>query len=243
MLITGVAGEIGTAIAELYNKNGFVVIGVDSIQTSSKFVDQYIQQDICELLTQPSAKENFSNTLMTIVDANPLKALVNNAALQIVKPAIDCTYEDQLNTFQTNLFAPHVLVQICCEALRKSKGSIINVASVHASATKKDFSLYAASKAALISLTRSLAIELGPEVRVNSISPAAIDTKMLVEGLGGDKQLLSQLNDCHISGRIGHPNEIAELIYFLTSDKSGFITGCDYPIDGGVLSKLLDPGN
>lgn len=243
MLITGVAGEIGAATAKLYKNKGYDVIGVDNKEVSTKYIDKFIQQDISELLTSDNAKNKFNESLLAVTNVCPLKVLVNNAALQIVKPAIDCEYADQLATFQVNLFVPHLLSQLCYEELQKNEGTIINVASVHASATKKEFSLYAASKAALISLTRSLALELGPKIRVNSVSPAAIETEMLKDGFKGNKQLISKLGDCHISKRIGKPEEVAELIYFLSSDKCRFITGCDYRIDGGVLSKLLDPDN
>lgn len=241
VVVTGVAGEIGTACAKLYREKGFYVIGIDIDSPEEDIADTFIGIDLKEFVASDKARNKLSNSLHHLNVNHPVYTLVNNAALQIVKPFADLDYEDQLSTFQVNLFAPMELSRICYSMLKDSCGSIVNVASVHARATKKQFSIYASSKAALVSITKSLAMEYGPEIRVNCVSPAAIETSMLIEGFSGNKTGISDLKNCHISQRIGKPSEVAELIYFLSSDLAGFITGSDYSIDGGVLAKLFDP--
>jgi NAD(P)-dependent dehydrogenase (short-subunit alcohol dehydrogenase family) len=86
-----------------------------------------------------------------------------------------------------------------------------------------------------------MAIEFGNDIRVNSISPAAISTQMLKEGFVGKSEMYKKLNIMHPVGRIGEPIEVAELSLFLSSDKAKFINGANFEIDGGISSRLYDP--
>jgi NAD(P)-dependent dehydrogenase (short-subunit alcohol dehydrogenase family) len=129
----------------------------------------------------------------------------------------------------------------------KGGGAIVNVSSVHAVATSKDISAYAASKGGLLALTRAMAIEFAPvNVRVNAILPGAVDTPMLRAGLGRDHagggsidQRLENLARNTVSGKIGKPEEIANAIYFLSdSNQSSFMTGQALIVDGGATARL-----
>jgi NAD(P)-dependent dehydrogenase (short-subunit alcohol dehydrogenase family) len=119
------------------------------------------------------------------------------------------------------------------------------VSSVHAIATSKNIAAYATTKGGLLALTRALAIELAP-IRVNAVLPGAVDTPMLRSGLqrghlqGDDTEdLVKELENKHIMGRIGKPSEIAEAIYFLSDrDRSSFMTGQALVIDGGATARL-----
>jgi NAD(P)-dependent dehydrogenase (short-subunit alcohol dehydrogenase family) len=170
-----------------------------------------------------------------------LAALINNAAVQIVKPSAALTTDDWNRTLNVNLLAPFLLTQALLDELTASHGAVVNISSIHAMQTKPGFVAYATSKAALNGLTRSLAVDLGGRVRVNSICPAAIDTPMLREGFAGREESFDRLAQMHPAGRIGEPAEVAALAVFLASDASAFMTGADIAIDGGIGARLRDP--
>ncbi len=123
----------------------------------------------------------------------------------------------------------------------------MNVSSVHAIATSANIAAYAASKGAMLALTRALAIELASNnIRVNAVLPGAVDTPMLYSGLSrghlqGDNvlDLVEQLGSKHVIGRVGQPQEIAQAIYFLADQsRSSFMTGQGLVVDGGATCRL-----
>ena len=125
--------------------------------------------------------------------------------------------------------------------LRAARGSVVNIVSIHARLTKAGFSLYAATKGGLEALTRALALELAPEVRVNAVAPAATDTPMLRAGFGKDVRGLRRLGEYHPLGRIATPQEVAQAALWLASDKASFVTGAVLDVDGGMGALLHDP--
>ena len=146
------------------------------------------------------------------------------------------------DVMNTNLTAPFALTQALLPALRAARGCVCNICSVHASLTKAGFSAYAASKGGLLTLTRQLAVELGPSgVRVNAVSPAATDTPMLRAGFAGNEAALRALGAYHPQGRIATPREVAEAVAFLASDAASFVNGACLAVDGGIGSRLYDP--
>ena len=149
-------------------------------------------------------------------------ALINNAAVQIVKPMEMLTTEDWISTLNVNLLAPFLLTQALLKELEAAAGAVINISSIHATQSKPEFAAYATSKAALNGLTRNLAVELGGRVRINAICPAAVTTPMLLEGFAGREVALDRLAQMHPAGRIGEPREVAALAFFLVSDAAGF---------------------
>jgi NAD(P)-dependent dehydrogenase (short-subunit alcohol dehydrogenase family) len=167
--------------------------------------------------------------------------LINNAAVQILKPSGQLTLDDWQHTLNINLLAPFLLAQALLPELEKAKGSVINIASVHAVATKPEFVCYATSKAALVGLTKSMAVDLGPRVRINAICPAAVATPMLRAGFEGRKDAFEELSRMHPLGRVASPDEIAGVALFLASSQAGFITGTSIYVDGGICSRLHDP--
>ena len=140
-----------------------------------------------------------------------------------------------------NLTAPFRLSQAFLADLEAARGTILNIGSVHARATKPEFAAYATSKAALHGLTRALAVDLGDRVRVVCLAPAAISTPMLMAGFEGHEAAFKSLEACHPAGRIGQPDEVAKAALFLTGPDAGFATGTTFWLDGGVLSRLHDP--
>ncbi len=151
------------------------------------------------------------------------------------------TRDDWQRTLNVNLLAPFFLTQALVGVLAEAGGSVVNISSIHASLTKRQFVAYATSKAALSAMTRSMCLELGQRFRVNAIEPAAIETEMLKKGLVPIEGAYETLKDYHPAGRIGCPNEVARATVWLCSDESDFINGACVQIDGGISNILHDP--
>jgi NAD(P)-dependent dehydrogenase (short-subunit alcohol dehydrogenase family) len=239
-LVTGAAGGIGEAICKVFSVAGYTVIGVDRRKVKPEPSYSLLHFDISQLRHDTPERTEFYQCVEELCSGR-LDALVNNAAIQIVKPIEQIVPADWDETLDTNLLAPFWLIQRFLPALRAVRGSVINIASIHAVATKAEFTTYATSKGALVTLTRVLAIELAPKVRVNAVLPAATDTPMLRAGFDDNLAGLQALGAYHPLGRIARPEEVAQVALFLASPQASFVTGATYRVDGGIGSCLHDP--
>jgi len=239
-LITGAIGGIGQALCEEFTNSGYFVIGTDQILGNCK-CNKFIQIDINEFLSENQKKSPNFELLFDLIAEKGLDVLVNNAAIQILGGTEDITLEDWQNTLNTNLLSPFFTTQVLLKYLESKNGSVINIGSVHARATKPGFVCYATSKSALVGLTNSMAVDLGPRIRVNGINPAATATTMLLEGFKGKEDQYADLADKHPLKRIAEPSEIAKSALFLASDDAQFITGTCLELDGGIGRRLHDP--
>lgn len=241
-LVTGAAGGIGVAIVELFRRQEWEVIVVDRAQVIPE-ASLAIQADLARVeeieRICAQVRERFSR----------LDALVNNAAEQIVKPLSETTPQEWDEVMAINVRAPYLLTSKLYVLLKHVKGSIVNVASIHALATSRGMAAYAASKGALVALTRSMAVEFAQDgVRANGVLPGAVDTPMLAAGLrreflaaagssGGTP--LETLATHHPLGRVGRPEEIAQAVGFLAdTERSSFMTGQMLIVDGGAYAQL-----
>jgi len=243
VLITGANGGIGRAAVLEFSQRGWDVIGVDRDPLGFDFPKKglFLQADI----SQP---DNVDEIFSQVAEAyKKLDALVNNAAIQVAKPLIETTLEEWDALMDINLRAVFYSVQQAYPLLKVAKGAIVNVSSVHAVATSADIASYAASKGALLALTRAMAIEFAKdEVRVNAILPGAVDTPMLEAGLsrghvsgGSLEDRKADLARKHVIGRVGTPQEIAKAIVFLAdNEQSSFMTGQPLIVDGGATIRL-----
>jgi len=239
-LITGSSGGIGEALCTVFRKKGFRVIGLD-IKVRTDVCDDFIETDLRRLCADPQYRNDALTRIRRAVGNEGLKVLINNAAVQILKSTEDILVEDWVATMNVNVIAPFILAQALLPELEKVKGSVVNIASVHAVATKPEFVCYATSKHALVGLTKSMAVDLGPRVRVNAICPAAVSTPMLMAGFEGKGKQFEELSRMHPIGRIAKPEEIANVAAFLASSDASFITGATINADGGIASRLHDP--
>lgn len=241
-LITGVAGGIGQATAEAFSSAGWSVVGVDRTPDAGLVkIDHYIRADI-------SVPDDVSRVIEQIErQIGRLDALINNAAIQICKPVVETEVAEWDETMAVNVRAAFLFAKAACPLLRASQGSIVNVSSVHAIATSANIAAYAASKGALLALTRALAIEFAPDrIRVNAILPGAVDTPMLRAGLSRGhvsgsnvEALIDQLGKKTVIGRVAAPGEIAQAILFLAdNERASFITGQALVVDGGATARL-----
>ena len=242
-LVTGCNGGIGRTLCESFHRSGFLVVGTDLHPDSHETIPLYIQCDLSVLANDEETQKQFQLSVMEFADrqAAEVNVVINNAAYQVVKPIGELSAHEFNSSQQVNVIAPFVIASLFEEVLRKSHGTILNIGSVHSRATKPGFAAYATSKSGLSGLTRSLAIEFGGDVTVNTIAPGATETKMLIDGFSNNPSLLSDLEGYHPAKRIGQPNEIADLALFLVSEQARFITGSEISIDGGISGRLHDP--
>jgi len=239
-VITGAAGGIGTALCEVFRGAGYRTIGVDKTP-SAPSADAFVRMDLARVCCDEAYRKARGRALMRSIGKADLSVLINNAAYQVIGELRTIGVEDLHRSFQVNVIAPYLLTQMLLGRLEHSGGAVVNIASIHARLTKPGFTCYAASKAALVGLTRSLAVELGARVRVNAISPAAIETTMLRDGFKASPQDFDRLKRMHPTGRIGNPEEVARTALFLASDRTPFLTGAVLGLDGGIGARLHDP--
>jgi NAD(P)-dependent dehydrogenase (short-subunit alcohol dehydrogenase family) len=240
VLVTGSNGGIGTAICELLQELGYFVIGTD-IEPDKNRLDAFIQADLCSIVDSETAFANFLYELKSLKSYDSIFALVNNAAIQLLCGFIDLDIDDFKRTMNVNLIAPLILSKMVYDSLAENQGSILNVGSIHAQLTKPGFISYATSKAALLGLTKSMAVDIGEKVRVNAVQPAATETDMLLDGFRDNPNLLSDLKNFHPTKTIAKPKDIAEAVSFMISDKCRFLNGSNLDINGGIGSRLYDP--
>jgi NAD(P)-dependent dehydrogenase (short-subunit alcohol dehydrogenase family) len=241
-VITGAAGGIGQAMVKEFVANGYTVIATDWVPAPEGLgAHHYLQADLARTVGDEAYAEQVFSQIQSWLGKAGLAALINNAAVQILGGADSLTRNDWQQTLNVNLVAPFIWIQALLPALEHAKGSVVNISSIHAKLTKKNFVAYATSKAALSGMTRALAVDLGPRVRINAIEPAAIETEMLLAGFTDKPELYIRLQDCHPSQQIGHPCDVARLAILLVDKSIAFMHGACLSIDGSIGNVLLDP--
>ncbi|WP_101758437.1 SDR family oxidoreductase [Oceanicoccus sp. KOV_DT_Chl] len=243
ILITGSNGGIGSAICSYFSSRGYFVIGTDCQAEDKHNVDFYYSVDLLELVDKKDYQKSFISAVNDIIEKKGLilKSVVNNAGVQILGSLAELSIDDFLVTQKTNVAAPLLLTKLLLEYLKVEKGIVINIGSIHSTLTKPEFISYATSKAALKGLTQSMAVDLAGVVRVNCIEPAAIATDMLKDGFKDCPEKMQELVDCHPSGKIGIPDEVAELCFFLVNSSLNFLNGESIGLNGAIASRLHDP--
>ena len=219
-VITGGAHGIGKAIADLFRADGVTVHIID------KTPGEWFVGDIGDKETL----ERFAKHI--IEQSGHVDYLINNA-LPIMKGIDECSYEDFQYALSVGVTAPFYLTKLLVPVLSDG-ASIINISSSRDRMSQPKTESYTAAKGGIAALTHALAISLAGKARVNSISPGWIDTTD-TEITGADA--LQQP-----VGRVGKPEDIAEMVKFLCSDKAGFITGENICIDGGMTRQMIYHG-
>ena len=241
-LVTGAAGGIGQALVRVFCSSGYNVIATDIVcQPAGLTCARYIQADLARIVEDETYATEIFASVRRCLNGHGLHALINNAAIQILGGADSLARQDWRQTLDVNLLAPFFVTQALLPELEAAKGCVVNISSIHARLTKKNFVAYATSKAALSGMTRALAVDLGPRVRVNAIEPAAIETDMLKAGFAGKLELYQQLENCHPQHRVGQPEEVAQLALAIVSGGMDFLHGACVQLDGGVSARLFDP--
>jgi NAD(P)-dependent dehydrogenase (short-subunit alcohol dehydrogenase family) len=240
VVVTGALGGIGAALVRAFAGAGYRVVSCDRRSPEKPSAD-FVEFDIARLVAEDNYRAATVRKLRAAIGTSGLKALVNNAAVQHLGRVGEVSAKALRDTFDTNVLGPFLMIQELLPDLEKATGSVVNISSVHATLTKPGFPAYASSKAALVGMTRAMAVDLGPRIRVNCVAPAATDTAMMRAGFEGNPEGLSALAAMHPSGRIATPAEIAAVVVFLASDAASAITGATMATDGGIAGRLHDP--
>ena len=222
VLVTGGARGIGLGAATLLASRGYrvAVADLDAGGTLPFFR--------CDVSREPSVRRCVRAVMR---EFGRLDALINNAGLAdpITGPLEKLQLSEWNRRIAVNLTGVFLMSKHCAAHLRKAKGAIVNVASTRALQSEPNGEAYAATKGGVVALTHAMAMSLGPQVRVNCISPGWI----------AKKKLAKKDHAQHPVGRAGRPEDIGEMIAFLISDAAQFVTGQNFVADGGMTRKMI----
>ena len=246
-VITGGGSGIGKAIAKVFAKQGATVQILELHEENAKQVAREIKKENGSVHTHICNVADQKEVIKVFEKVGPIHVLVNNAGIAHIGKADTTKEEDFDKLMQVNVKGVYNCIHAAIPQMRKSGGGvIINMASVAAWTGIADRFAYSTAKGAVAAMTLSVAKDyIHENIRCNSISPARVYTPF-VDGYlknnyaGKEKEMFENLSKTQPIGRMGRPEEVAHLALYLCSDEASFITGCDYPIDGGFI-KLNTP--
>ena len=241
-VVTGGGSGIGKAIAVLFARLGAEVHIIELTEESAKTaVDEItgngdkVFSHICNVADQQEVMATFERT-------GSINILVNNAGIAHVGKADTTSEQDFDRIMNVNVKGVYNCLHAAIPQLRRSGGGVIvNMASIASWVGLADRFAYSAAKGAVMTMTLSVAKDyINENIRCNSVSPARVHTPF-VDGFisnnypGKEKEMFAKLSRSQPIGRMAKPEEVAALVLYLCSDEASFITGCDYPIDGGFI--------
>jgi NAD(P)-dependent dehydrogenase (short-subunit alcohol dehydrogenase family) len=250
-LITGAAAGIGKACAQIFARKGYCVGMLDINETEGREAEQEILDTggdaifiACDVSIEASVAASVDQVNKKY---DGIDVLVNNAGIVLVRPFDEIEWVDFMRVVNVNLGGTFLLCKYVLPVMKsKRSGSIVNMASVSGHVGQTEHVVYGATKGAILSLTRALAWEVAKwNIRVNSISPGSVDTPMLrsditLEANRTQKTFeeVKRIREAEQAfNRWADPMEIAEAVYFLSSEAASFITGSDLLVDCGWVAK------
>ena len=227
-LVTGASRGIGQDIAKRFVESGYYVIGTSTSGKLNKSIGIH-----------ESLRVDFNDRVSTqiflrkLIDYKKIEILVNNAGINIIKQQSLITYEDFDLIEDINLRAPFFISSIVAKSMAEAGGGkIVNIASIWSVISKENRTLYSTMKSGLHGLTRSMAVEWAKNnVLINSVSPGFVNTELTNRSLTNTE--IDQITKQIPLNRMAEPNEISELVFFLTSKQNTYVTGQNIIIDGG----------
>lgn len=233
-LVTGAAQGIGRATAGRLLREGWAVLLVDRDEAAGREALAGLEAgDRARLAVADVGEEPAVAAAVgeAVHGFGRLDAVVSNAGIMVRKPVAELALEEWSRVLATNLTASFLLAKHASPHLRRQRGAMVTIASTRALQSEPDTESYSAAKGGLVALTHALAVSLGPEVRVNCVSPGWIDTQ------GGP--LAEADHAQHPAGRVGRPEDVASLVAWLIGPESGFVTGAHFVVDGGMTRKMI----
>lgn len=245
IVITGGGSGIGWAISQAFARQGGQVfmLEIDKDTAQKKVEETGFSDRITTLQCDVSSQDNVQECVAQIIRSSErIDVLVNNAGVAHIGTAVSTSEADLDRIYQVNIKGVYnCLHSVLPHMVKQQNGAIVNMASIAASLGIPDRFAYSASKGAVLAMTYQVAKDfIDDGIRCNSVSPARVHTPF-VDGYiknnypGREQEMFENLSKTQPIGRMGEPEEIADLVLFLCSDKAGFMTGTDYPIDGGFI--------
>ena len=239
VLITGASRGLGEAIAKVFAKNNHnIILNYNNSETEALNLTQELRKYNVEVLpikADMTNEEEIKNMVsISLEQFKKIDVLVNNAGIAIDTTFEDKTKENFIKILDTNLIGPFLLSRYVGEYMLKEKqGCIINISSTNGLESYYEYSLdYDASKAGLISLTHNLALHYAPYIRVNCIAPGWINTEM---NKNLDEDYIKEEESKILLNRFGEPDEIAKVVYFLSTEDAKYINNETIRVDGGTI--------
>lgn len=243
-IITGSNGAIGKELVSIFQKNAYNIFGIDLLNknTSVKNVT-YKDIDLFSYVDENDVRKALDDSIKEICKKNPTEIiLINNAAIQQTANFKKLTLNELKTSIYVNSLAPLLISQTITNHYKKNV-KIINIGSVHAKQTKKNFLAYAGSKSLLESFSRSMAIELSnKKTSVIHINPGAIKTPMLIDGFK-DKTLVKNLEKLIPATYIPDASEFADFVFYISNLNSNYFSGTVIDYNGAITHTLSDPEN
>ncbi|GAA3528220.1 SDR family oxidoreductase [Amycolatopsis ultiminotia] len=243
VFVTGSGAGIGKAIAALFAERGARVVVSDlNAEAAEKAAGEIGAHGVanCDVTDEAQVQTAVQRAVELL---GGLDVLVNNAGVEVSSPLMQQSTESFDKIFAVNVRGTFVTMKAATPHLAESKGNIVNISSIAGIGGSPLLGSYCATKAAVIQLTRVAAVEMRPAgIRVNAVCPGFADTAM-VERLVPDFEAATQVPFGDLvaakQGRLGTPEDIAEVAAFLASDRAPWITGSHYVLDGGLSASLV----
>jgi NAD(P)-dependent dehydrogenase (short-subunit alcohol dehydrogenase family) len=242
IIVTGGAQGIGKIVTQHLLKEGFTV---SVFEIDAEAIDEFRQEETseelaffpCDVSNENEVKEAINGSVATF---GSIDGLVNNAAVSRNKPVTELTPEEWNRVIAVNLTGAFLCAKYAVHHLKAANGIIINLCSTRAFQSEPDTEAYSASKGGVFALTHALAISLGPEIRVNSISPGWIDVSGIRKKSDAKPYQVTEADKIqHPAGRVGNGADIARMVLFLLNPENSFITGQNFVVDGGMTRKMI----
>ena len=239
-LVTGAARGIGLGIAAWRVSEGWQVVLTDIDRARGSRVAKVLGENAWFVAMDVAQESDVIQCVAQVLGQfGRLDALVCNAAIadphNMTLESLDLEHWNRV--LAVNLTGPMLLAKHCAPYLRAHCGAIVNLASTRARQSEPDTEAYVASKGGLLALTHALAISLGPEIRVNAVSPGWIDARD--PSVRRAEPLADTDHSQHPAGRVGTVEDVASMVAWLLSRNAGFVTGQEFVVDGGMSKKMV----
>ena len=243
IFVTGGAKGIGEAIVRDAANEGASVSFIDIDSVSGEKLESELSSEGKKVAFFKADVASFDQLQsafnQSVTKFGEVTGVVNNAGVNSHADPVTMTDKQWDDFFAIDMKPVWLTAKLALPAMRKAKhGSIVNISSIHGRLTYPGFFPYGAAKSAVLGLTRNLALDEGKhEIRVNAVSPGYILTDLTKTWLSGESGRLDRANSIQPLGRMGEPFEVAKVVTFLLSDKSTYVSGSDWAVDGGLGAR------